>query len=400
MKQLLKYTLFTLLALAGLLLVMLFLGVPGCSHALAQELPDADFNNVTIQATTPLVLGDDTGRNICVSFDQDSVNDTFCHDEATESLMAFIGNTSGMFAIAAAQPEFAFFDTDISLTVPQAAFDSFSGVPDANDSTFSFYTLQNSTGGFRHALSTTTGTGNPIYRLANQLATTYADFGYTGVNGAQYAFIIGAQGYYLDDDLYIDENSPGGVIVKDTGGACFRCAAVATQSWTLTNTTVDRSFDANTQCQVTFTATTILAADQYLVQLRNAANWVRVSCNWNGGTTPSVTVDVEECDSAGASCSAAQTASLTCDGGGDSTTAFGGAAGSGADADDWINLNFGTPSGTPGVLSVTVTANEPNCELADVAGTIVADLDALNILGTSTDRALSCAALTCPSVTP
>lgn len=66
-----------------------------------------------------------------------------------------------------------------------------------------------------------------------------------------------------------------------------------------------------------------------------------------GGTTPSITLALEECDSAGANC-ADGGISLTCDGGIDSDTSFTDAA---FDSGDGWNFNTGAASGTVDYLS-------------------------------------------------
>jgi len=66
----------------------------------------------------------------------------------------------------------------------------------------------------------------------------------------------------------------------------------------------------------------------------------------------SATINIQECDSAGANCADTATSDLACDTDGANTTTLNNAT---VDSGDWLKLDVASISGTPGVLTVTVT---------------------------------------------
>jgi hypothetical protein len=66
----------------------------------------------------------------------------------------------------------------------------------------------------------------------------------------------------------------------------------------------------------------------------------------------SATINIQECDSAGASCVDTATSDLACDTDGANTTTLNNAV---VDSGDWLKLDVASISGTPGTLTVTVT---------------------------------------------
>lgn len=66
----------------------------------------------------------------------------------------------------------------------------------------------------------------------------------------------------------------------------------------------------------------------------------------------SATINIQECDSAGANCVDTATSDLACDTDGANTTTLNNAA---VDSGDWLKLDVASISGTPGTLTVTVT---------------------------------------------
>jgi hypothetical protein len=76
---------------------------------------------------------------------------------------------------------------------------------------------------------------------------------------------------------------------------------------------------------------------------------VSVSCVAQG-TTPSITVDIQECDSDGANCSTSLSSAITCDGGNNTGTI----TDSTIDSGDWVKMLLGAPSGTVDAVSVQI----------------------------------------------
>lgn len=70
----------------------------------------------------------------------------------------------------------------------------------------------------------------------------------------------------------------------------------------------------------------------------------------------SATINVQECDSAGANCSDTATSDLACDTDGATTSNFTNAS---IDSGDWVKLDIPSISGSPGTLSVTVSYTSP-----------------------------------------
>jgi hypothetical protein len=68
------------------------------------------------------------------------------------------------------------------------------------------------------------------------------------------------------------------------------------------------------------------------------------------GTTPSITVDLHECDSAGATCATVLTGTITANGGNDAGTL----SDTAVDDNDWMKLLLGAPSGTVDAISCTL----------------------------------------------
>jgi hypothetical protein len=66
----------------------------------------------------------------------------------------------------------------------------------------------------------------------------------------------------------------------------------------------------------------------------------------------SATINIQECDSAGANCVDTATSDLACDTDGANTTTLNNAT---VDSGDWLKLDVASISGTPGTLTVTVT---------------------------------------------
>lgn len=66
----------------------------------------------------------------------------------------------------------------------------------------------------------------------------------------------------------------------------------------------------------------------------------------------SATINIQECDSAGANCTDTATSDLACDTDGANTTTFNNAT---VDSGDWLKLDVASISGTPGNLTVTAT---------------------------------------------
>jgi len=72
------------------------------------------------------------------------------------------------------------------------------------------------------------------------------------------------------------------------------------------------------------------------------------------GTSPSITVDLQECDSAGANCASVLTAAVTADGGNDAGIISDTAVAAGA----WMRALLGAPSGTVTAVSFTLAGTQ------------------------------------------
>jgi len=68
------------------------------------------------------------------------------------------------------------------------------------------------------------------------------------------------------------------------------------------------------------------------------------------GTTPSITVDIQECDADGGNCATSLSSAITCDGGNDTGTIVD----SVIDSGDWMKILLGAPSGTVDAISVQI----------------------------------------------
>ena len=102
--------------------------------------------------------------------------------------------------------------------------------------------------------------------------------------------------------------------------------------------------------------TTHISIDSFIGTIYAAGTINKAWCIVTGTVTTAPTADLAECASDGTSCGANTTAALTCDADGDSTTTFGGAAGSGVDADDWMSVDItNVPSVLSGMLTLCFT---------------------------------------------
>jgi hypothetical protein len=72
------------------------------------------------------------------------------------------------------------------------------------------------------------------------------------------------------------------------------------------------------------------------------------------GSTPSITVDVQECDSSGASCASILSSVITCNGGNDAGTVSDATLADNA----WVYVALGAPSGTVSAISVTLAGTK------------------------------------------
>lgn len=90
--------------------------------------------------------------------------------------------------------------------------------------------------------------------------------------------------------------------------------------------------------------------DMLFVKLPYGITAVSLDCIVSAAT--SATINIQECDSAGANCTDMATSDLACDTDGANTTTFNNAV---ADSGDWLKLDVASISGTPGTLTVTLT---------------------------------------------
>ena len=95
------------------------------------------------------------------------------------------------------------------------------------------------------------------------------------------------------------------------------------------------------------------ADDYYWFKVDGATTVSSVDCIAQG-STPSITVDVQECDSSGASCSSILSSVITCNGGNDAGTVSDSTLADNA----WIYVALGTPSGTVSAISVTLAGTK------------------------------------------
>lgn len=95
-------------------------------------------------------------------------------------------------------------------------------------------------------------------------------------------------------------------------------------------------------------------ADDYLwFKAEAALTLTAINCVAQG-TTPSITVDLQECDSNGANCATSLSSVITCNGGNDAGTL----SDTAVDSGDWMRLNLGAPSGTVDAISVQVNGTK------------------------------------------
>jgi hypothetical protein len=90
--------------------------------------------------------------------------------------------------------------------------------------------------------------------------------------------------------------------------------------------------------------------DMVLMKAPYGMTMVALDCIVSAAT--SATINIQECDSAGANCVDTATSDLVCDTDGANTSTFNNAA---IDSGDWIKLDVASISGTPGTLTVTAT---------------------------------------------
>lgn len=95
----------------------------------------------------------------------------------------------------------------------------------------------------------------------------------------------------------------------------------------------------------------VAATDDMLV-LKAPYGMTMLSLDCIVSAATSATINIQECDSAGANCSDTATSDLTCDTDGANTTTFSNVV---IDSGDWVKLDIASISGTPGTLTVTVT---------------------------------------------
>lgn len=90
--------------------------------------------------------------------------------------------------------------------------------------------------------------------------------------------------------------------------------------------------------------------DMVIMKAPYGMTMVALDCIVSAAT--SATINIQECDSAGANCADTATSDLACDTDGNNTATFSNAV---IDSGDWIKLDVASVSGTPGVLTVTAT---------------------------------------------
>lgn len=93
--------------------------------------------------------------------------------------------------------------------------------------------------------------------------------------------------------------------------------------------------------------------DYYWFKANAALTVTGVDCIAQG-TSPSITVDVQECDSSGASCSSILSSAITCNGGNDAGSLSDSSVASGA----WVYVALGTPSGTVDGITFTLRGTQ------------------------------------------
>lgn len=140
---------------------------------------------------------------------------------------------------------------------------------------------------------------------------------------------------------------------QDTVRDQFEAEPSATR--TLTNKTIDYSATGNNLTlpwTPSYPLLTPADADDLIVDYFHVATTINsVACIANG-TTPSITVDVQECDQDGASnCASILSAAITCNGGYDAGTV----TDSSAAADHTLKILYGVPSGTVDAVTVFVS---------------------------------------------
>lgn len=90
--------------------------------------------------------------------------------------------------------------------------------------------------------------------------------------------------------------------------------------------------------------------DMILMKLPFGITALSLDCIVSAAT--SATINIQECDSAGANCVDMATSDLACDTDGANTATFNNAV---ADSGDWLKLDVASIDGTPGTLTVTLT---------------------------------------------
>lgn len=193
---------------------------------------------------------------------------------------------------------------------------------------------------------------------------TFADASIIQLTGASAAAVLtsGGANYILGSNsdntalefkssLNISGLSVGGIVLGDT---------TPDETGEITvDTTTDQFqwYGASTLRAVSPTLTSSLVVpavadtdDMLFTKLPYGVTVTALDCIVSAAT--SATINIQECDSAGANCSDMATSDLTCDTDGANTTTFANAA---ADSGDWLKLGVVSISGTPGTLTVTVT---------------------------------------------
>lgn len=94
----------------------------------------------------------------------------------------------------------------------------------------------------------------------------------------------------------------------------------------------------------------VAADDYYWFKAPHDLTLSNFDCIVQGSSTPSITVDLQECSSTGASCTTVLSSAVTCDGGNDAATI----SDSAIDSGDWLYVDIGTPSGTVDAISFTL----------------------------------------------
>jgi hypothetical protein len=156
--------------------------------------------------------------------------------ENSLNALKFIMPSGTQFGVQGVLPAIAFWDTDYSTSTGVATLKVSYGFPDATDSYMRFGTTVDGTlDDSRFELSSTSANSNPVFSIAKGIYT--ASLGYTGVTGAQYAFIDGAQGFRVPLNMYVYNTAQSWVIVVSPDGTCSRCGADNTDVWTCAGVT-------------------------------------------------------------------------------------------------------------------------------------------------------------------